>query len=100
MANSPSGDWLPSTIEHAFVARLENERDAVYLLSLDGAVTPLLRSGTTTELGTITKIFGSIEKDRESFGLGLNTSGQIALAVQIDNGPDTILLLTPTRPRP
>jgi hypothetical protein len=96
-------DWVSAPNEagqHAFVARLENQRDAVYLLSLDGTITPLLRSGTTNEAGTITKILGSIEKDRESFGLGVNTPGQVALVVQIDNGPDTILLLTPTRVQP
>jgi hypothetical protein len=74
--------------EHAFWATLEDGATAAYRLDEEGKLSLLLKSGTATELGTITKI-----------GLNsppaLNSKGQVALSVQIDNGPATIVLLTP-----
>jgi hypothetical protein len=33
-----------------------------------------------------------------SGGIGINSQGQVALTAQIDNGPDSLLLLTPKTP--
>jgi hypothetical protein len=56
-----------------------------------GNLSLVLKSGTPTELGTITKI-------RRDLGGVVNSKGQVALVIQIDNGPDTLVLLTPTVP--
>jgi hypothetical protein len=98
-----SADWVSEPNEagqHALIARLQNGPDTVYLLSPDGTLTPVLQKGTTTEVGTITKIRRGIEQPAQTSGLGLNRKGQIALVVQIDSGPDTIVLLTPAQPQP
>jgi hypothetical protein len=78
--------------EHAFYAELEDGRTAAYRMAADGTLSLILKSGTTTHLGTITSVGGF------GRGLGLNTQGQVALTVQIDGGLETVVLLTPTRP--
>jgi hypothetical protein len=78
--------------QHAFLARLTDGRTAAYRLNPDGTLSLLLQSGTMTGLGRIT----SVGESRRWNGIGLNTHGQAALVVQIDNGPPTLVLLTPT----
>jgi hypothetical protein len=81
--------------QHAFVATLEDKTTAAYLMDADGKLSLILKSGTQTELGTITGVGRGAGR---SFGIGLNSKGQVALTVNIAGGPDTIVLLTPTAP--
>jgi hypothetical protein len=81
--------------QHAFVARLEDDSTAAYLLEADGTLRLILKSGTMTDLGKITNVGVGAG---DSFGVGLNAKGQVALTVQIDGGADTIVLLTPAAP--
>lgn len=76
--------------EHAFWATLEDGSTAAYGVDGEGKLSLLLKSGTPTELGTITKI-------TEEAAV-VNSRGQVALEVQIDNGPATLVLLTPAAP--
>jgi hypothetical protein len=78
----------------AFKCQLEDGTWAVYLVEPKpgGKLSLVLKTGATTELGKITSVGG------HSPGMGLNNKGQIAVAVQIDGGPDMIVLLTPTTP--
>jgi hypothetical protein len=89
------GDYQPSHAsqagEYAFWATLDDGATAVYQADAAGKLSLVLKSGTPTELGTITKI------PTNSPAL-VNARGQVALAVQIDKGPDTLVLLTPTVP--
>lgn len=86
--------------QHAFFAEIREDgrsRTAAYLLEPDGKLSLILKSGMTTDLGTITRVgfAGTIATGSSSMGVGLNNKGQIALPVQIDNGPATIVLLAP-----
>jgi hypothetical protein len=81
--------------QHAFVAQLEDGTTAAYLLEPDNQIRLILRSGTVTDLGRVTGI-GHFPDSL--LGVGLNNKGQVALAVAIAGGPDTIVLLTPTTP--
>jgi hypothetical protein len=75
--------------EHAFWATLEDGATAAYRVDAKGNLSLLLKSGTPTELGMITKLLPNSPAV-------LNAKGQAALAVQIDSGPATLVLLTPT----
>jgi hypothetical protein len=79
--------------QHAFLAQLEGGNTAAYLLDADGTLSLILKSGTTTNLGTITDVGGG-----NWFGVGLNTQGQMLLPVRIDRGANTLVLLTPSAP--
>jgi hypothetical protein len=79
--------------EYAFKATLADGSTAAYRVDATGNLSLLLKSGTPTELGTITKI----GPDPAWNGIAINSQGQVAVAVQIDNGPPTLVLLTPTR---
>jgi hypothetical protein len=81
-----------NTGQSAFIGWLQDGTRSAYLLQLDGKLSLILNTGATTELGKITNI-GS-----PSTGICLNNKGQVALAVKIAGGPDTIVLLTPTAP--
>jgi hypothetical protein len=59
-----------------------------------GKVSLLLKSGTITDLGKITRI-GNFQGSQPS-SIAINSHGQIALTVRIDQGKDTLILLTPT----
>jgi hypothetical protein len=85
--------------QQAFVARLDDGSRAVYLADADGKLSLILKQGATTDAGKITNI-GLAGTVPGSFGVGLNNKGQIALTVQIDDGPATIVLLTPKSPAP
>lgn len=80
--------------EHAFVATLADGSAAAYRVDGEGKLSLLLKSGTPTELGTITKIGPAPAWN----GIVINSQGQVALAVQIDNGPPALVLLTPAAP--
>jgi hypothetical protein len=74
--------------QHAFLARLMDQSTAAYRMEADGTLSLILKSGTTTELGTITQVGGS-------GNIALNSKGQVAVAVQIAGKPDALVLLTP-----
>jgi hypothetical protein len=80
--------------QHAIVVALEDGATAAYLMDADGKLSLILKSGTPTDLGTITSVGGG----GGSFGVGLNNKGQVALTVRIDGGVDTMVLLTPGSP--
>ena len=61
----------------------------------DGSLSLLLKSGAVTDLGKITSIGPGTG---ESWGIGLNSQGQVVLSISFDNGPDTLVLLTPVTP--
>jgi hypothetical protein len=82
--------------QYVFGAQLEDGSTGIYRLEPDGKITELLKSGTKTDLGTITRIEFGLRG--ESIGLVVNNKGQIATVVSIDGGPDTIVLLTPPTP--
>src|SRR2546422_67111 len=79
--------------EHAFLAILEDNSTAAYRMDAAGKLSLILKSGTTTDLGTITQV-GSGDA-----APNLNSKGQVALTVQLDGGNDTLALLTPTAPQ-
>jgi hypothetical protein len=83
--------------QHAFLARLEDNSTAAYLMDADGKLSLILKSGTTTDLGTITRLGrGTTANGNFSNGIGLNSKGQVALSVDIAGGRTTLVLLTPT----
>jgi hypothetical protein len=75
--------------EHALLAELEDGSVAAFKIAADGSLSSILRSGASTPLGRITLIPSP---------LSLNGKGQVALTARVDDGPETILLLTPTTP--
>jgi hypothetical protein len=80
--------------QHAFLAVLEDGSTAAYLMAVDGKLSLILKSGTTTDLGTIT----NVGHGADSIGVGLNSRGQVALTVKVSGSPDTLVLLTPAAP--
>jgi hypothetical protein len=76
--------------EHVFPVTLDDGTRAICQVDADGNLSLVLKNGTPTELGTITKF----SEDSWAF---VHSKGQVAVAVQIDNGPDTLVLLTPTK---
>jgi hypothetical protein len=75
--------------QHVILANLQDGATAAYLMQADGTLSLILKSGTTTDLGKITSIGGATS------GVGFNNKGQVALVVQINEGLDTMVLLTP-----
>jgi hypothetical protein len=89
--------------QQAFFAEILEDgqsRTAAYLLDPDGKPSLILKSGVATDLGQITRLgqTGGFAPNLQRLGIGLNRQGQVALGVTIDNGPDTIVLLTPNSP--
>jgi hypothetical protein len=82
--------------QHAFVARLEGGATAAYQMDADGQLSLILKSGASTELGTITRVSHS-GSSSPAYGLALNSKGQVALSVRIA-ASDMIVLLTPADP--
>jgi hypothetical protein len=82
--------------QYAFGATLTEggfTRHGAYVLNPDGTLSLIVKEGMTTALGTITHLAtGTLS------GIGLNTQGQVALPVRIDNGAPEIVLLTPSTP--
>jgi hypothetical protein len=86
--------------QYAFLARVTEagtSRTAAYLMDADGKLSLILKSGTTTDLGRITHISVPTASPPSS-GVAVNSKGQVALPVRIDNGPTTLVLLTPAGP--
>jgi hypothetical protein len=78
--------------EHAFLARLADRTTAAYLVNPVGKLSLVLKSGTVTDLGTITGV------GVPGASIGLNSTGQVALSVRTNSGPATLVLLTPAVP--
>jgi hypothetical protein len=76
--------------QHALLVQLSDGSRAVYRLDVNGALTPILKPGTSTEAGVITHL----GRDASSFGLALNRQGQLVLGVRINGGIPTLVLLT------
>jgi hypothetical protein len=81
--------------QHALLAILTGGATAAYLMNPDGKLSLILKSGTVSSMGTITNVG---EGAGLSSGIALNSSGQVALAAQIEVQPDTLFLLTPPAP--
>jgi hypothetical protein len=99
--NGISGiSWANDAGQHAFTAVLEDGSTGLYRLDPDGKLSLLLKSGATSELGTITRIGARYATGliNSSYGVGFNNKGQIAVPVTIDNGVETVVLLTPAAP--
>jgi hypothetical protein len=77
--------------QHAFVATLDDNSTAVYRLEADGTLALVAKTGTITPLGKITR-FGQYSPS------AMNSKGQVVLSASFDNGPDTLVLLTPAAP--
>jgi hypothetical protein len=86
------------TGEHAFLAELADGSTAAYRLALDGTLSLILKSGTTTELGRVLRVGDPSSEWSPRSGVGLNSTGEVALIVRFDNGDDTLVLLTPAAP--
>jgi hypothetical protein len=74
--------------QHAFIATLDDNTTAVYRLEADGTLALVVKSGTTTPLGTITG-FGPYSPP------AMNSKGQVVASISFDRGPNTLVLLTP-----
>jgi hypothetical protein len=83
--------------QHAFEAVLADGSQGAYQVDADGKLSLILKSGANTELGPFTG-FGRAGSSSNSTGISLNNRGQVALAVKIAGGPDTVVLLTPAGP--
>jgi hypothetical protein len=82
--------------QYAFTTTLTEggvTRHGAYLLDPDGTLSLIVTEGMTTDLGTITHMAAGTLS-----GIGLNSQGQVALPVRIDNGAPEIVLLTPSTP--
>jgi hypothetical protein len=82
--------------QHAILASGSGGK-GVYLLAPDGKLSLVLKTGTTTDLGTVTSL-GTAGTTPSSAGIVLNNRGQVALPARITGGPAVILLLTPATP--
>jgi hypothetical protein len=103
--------------QHAFVALLRDGSTAAYLLDASGNLSLILRSGMATGLGQITSV-GRLASGADPAlnrqvavgynydtnlipgsggGVALNSQGQVAVTVQINGGPESIVLLTPSK---
>jgi hypothetical protein len=82
--------------EHAFLAELTDGATAAYRIDADGNLSLILKSGTTTDLGLITRVGTHTFANSD---VGLNNKDQVALTLTIDNGPATLVLLTPVPPQ-
>jgi hypothetical protein len=91
----PTASWDLSRATEAgqiaFLAKLDGGGHGVYRVEADGKLALILKEGDTTELGAITRI-------PEGSGIGLNSKGQVALAVKIADSPLTLVLLIPIVP--
>jgi hypothetical protein len=95
--NSGTVSFANEAGQHAFIAQLQDNSTAAYRMEADGTLSLILKSGTATDLGMITKV-GLPNSSPPSVGIGLNSKGQVALPVKIGTGPATLVLLTPAAP--
>jgi hypothetical protein len=95
--HADSFSYASASGEHAFLAELADRTTAAYRIDADGRLSLLLKSGEKTDQGTITRIRSESPGDG-SYGVGINGKGQLVLTLQLDGGPDTLVLLTPNPP--
>jgi hypothetical protein len=85
--------------QHPLLAILDDNSTAAYRLDPDGSLTLLLKSGTKTDLGTITQVgVPAPALEPEGVGIALNAKGQFAVTARVNKGPITLLLLSPAGP--
>ena len=77
--------------QHTFVATLADNSTGVYRLDADGTLSLVVKTGMTTPLGKVTR-FGQYT------GPVMNSKGQVVVSISFDNGPETLVLLTPATP--
>jgi len=77
--------------QHTFLATLDDNSTGVYRLDADGTLSLVVKTGMTTPLGKVTR-FGQYA------GTAMNSKGQVVASISFDNGPDTLVLLTPATP--
>jgi hypothetical protein len=77
--------------QHAFVATLDDKSTGVYRVDPDGTLSLVVKTGMTTPLGMLTR-FGQYSPP------AMNSKGQVVISASFDNGPDTLVLLTPAAP--
>ena len=77
--------------QHTFVATLDDNSTGVYRLDADGTLSLVVKTGMTTPLGKVSR-FG------QATGAAMNSKGQVVASISFDNGPDTLVLLTPATP--
>jgi hypothetical protein len=91
--------WANAAGQHAFLALLADGTHAAYLLDASGTVSLILREGMETSAGVVARIapdlFAQGTTAARSFGIALNTRGQVALPVRLADGTNGVLLLTP-----
>jgi hypothetical protein len=87
------GDVSPANQEgqHAFRGLLEDGTRAVYRAEADGKLSLILKNREQTDLGEVVFVAGGT-------GIHLNSQGQVAMAVRIAGGPETLALITPGGP--
>jgi hypothetical protein len=87
--------------QHAFIAQLQDGTEAAYRMDADGSLSLILNQEDRTDLGTVRHV-GLLTYSRTSLetsqGIGLNIRGQVALVIQFESGPPTLVLLTPDSP--
>lgn len=72
--------------EYVFVATLEDGTTSAYRLTGDGTVSLNVKGGMMSNLGAITRV--------EASPGALNSQGEVALVLRVNNGPETLVLLT------
>jgi hypothetical protein len=77
--------------QHTFVATLADNSTGVYRLDADGTLSLVVKTGMTTPLGKVTHA-GQYSSP------AMNSKGQVVASISFDNGPDTLVLLTPATP--
>jgi hypothetical protein len=87
--------------QHAFLVVHQDGGEGAYLIDADGNVSPILRTGMTTEFGTVKSIGENHAPGAggaRSVGIGLNNQGKVVLTATIGDRPPTLYLLTPITP--
>jgi hypothetical protein len=79
--------------QHAFLAALDDGNTAAYLMNADGTLSLILKSGIDNDLGLVRNVG---QGAGASSGIALNNNGQVALTALINEGIDTVYLLSPT----
>jgi hypothetical protein len=81
--------------ESGLVAELEDGETAAYRLDAESRLSLILKSGSATDAGPVTRVGSQHRNNATAPACSLNARGEVALIVQISGGPDTIVLLTP-----
>jgi hypothetical protein len=78
--------------EYAFWATLDDGSTAAYLLNENSSLSLIVKSGTATPFGRITSV---AQGNGLSHGIALNTQGQVAVTLRIEDVVDALVLLNP-----